>query len=275
MNVDDDRETLFSNALETDARVKRREKAKITASADGHVVSGDAESGNGKFSERAGGRLKTKWLARSAGDPVTIVMNRKDAGIVGEAEFAENFERPERTICNGIRGSAIAENLLAGNLLDDVFGATRIFAKFGRLELIDQPMPVRMTGEFVTSGGDFAHDVRELLGNPSEDEKCAVDVDPGERFEQAASVGFDAARISRPASTIDDIGEGFGVKIVLDVDGNDVDGLVMIHRLCLIYELRWRHSEMFDPREILSSIAYDTAIWNPDFGDLTGDSLQR
>src|SRR5580704_18078378 len=142
MNVNHNGQAFLLHLLQSEPSVQPRQQAKIAASSDRHTVSSEAERGEGKFRHRTGRRLKTKWPARRPRHSVTVMMDGINTGIICESQLGQNVERPYGTINHRVSWCAIPSHSLAGDLLNDVLGAPRVFAKFRRLQFVDQSVPV-------------------------------------------------------------------------------------------------------------------------------------
>src|SRR5271163_835050 len=94
MNVDDNRQTFLLHLLQTEPSVQSRQKAKIAAPSDWHIISSQTKRRERKFRHRARRRLKTKRPARRPRHSVTVMMDGINTGVVGESELSQNIERP-------------------------------------------------------------------------------------------------------------------------------------------------------------------------------------
>src|ERR1700690_148993 len=166
MNIGHDGQAFFLYAFQSQSCVDPRQQPKIAAPPDWHIVPSQAKSGDGKLRHRARRRLKTERSTRRPGHPITVMVNGENAGVVSESEFGQNFQRPNGTVDHRIGWSAISGNGLAPDLLNYVFGAPRILFELSRFQLVDQAVPVGMTGQLMSTGCDLAYQCREALGDP-------------------------------------------------------------------------------------------------------------
>src|SRR5437867_10047993 len=97
-----------------------------------------------------------------------------------------------------------------------------VFAELLRIELVDQPVPVGVTGWLVSPGDDLAHKRWVPLGHPAEDEERGLHSSFIKEVEEAASVGLDAARVGTPVRPVYDVGKGLNMIVVLHIHRNDV-----------------------------------------------------
>src|SRR5919197_500876 len=106
-----------------------------------------------------------------AWDAVAIVVNREYAGVVCEALFLEDFQRPEACLRDGITRSAIPKNALASRILKDAHRTPRFLTEFFRRLHIDTPVGVAVRCHFMPTRLDRAYQVRMPFDHPSQNKK--------------------------------------------------------------------------------------------------------
>jgi len=78
-----------------------------------------------------------------------------------------------------------------------------------------------MAGWLMPSLGDFAHQLWVSLRHPAQDEERSGNMAIVQQIEDALRISLNAALVVAPASTWDDACEGFDVKIILHVNGDN------------------------------------------------------
>src|SRR5215471_12901528 len=106
-----------------------------------------------------------------AWDAIAIVMNREYAGVVCEALFLEDFQRPKACLRDGITRSAIPKNALASRIFKDAQCAPRFLTEFIRRLHIDTSVGIAMRCHFMPTHLDRAHQVRMPFDHPSQNKK--------------------------------------------------------------------------------------------------------
>src|SRR5215831_7225631 len=88
-------------------------------------------------------------------------------------------------------------------------------------------MPITMAGELMAAGLDFTHQVRKMLGHPSDKEESRLGVVLVKEIKHTARVGHHARGPLVPGFTAYRAGKGLHLKIVLNVHTQDVCDLLV------------------------------------------------
>ncbi len=79
-------------------------------------------------------------------------------------------------------------------------------------------MPIAVTGDLVTGGGDGSNQLRLALGDPPEDEERRLYAVPLEQPQDSLGIRSHAAIERVPRIPVDHIRERLDMKIVLDIE---------------------------------------------------------
>src|SRR5436190_5792226 len=112
---------------------------------------------------------------RSFDHPEVRMLHWKNAGVVAKTQFTKNFKSPPRLLGDRKTRRSVAANRLAGNVLQQTFGNSTVFAKISRSHLIDQAMAQTMTRNLVSSIGNAPDHVRVLVRHPTDHEEGCMD----------------------------------------------------------------------------------------------------
>ncbi len=195
------------------------EQAEVAASGYGNGTAKKASGGDGVFQQAV-------WVligeTRCAGHAIDVVADGEDGGIVGEAKFHEDIQRPEGLGGDGIAGSAIAKHGLAGDVFQDGFNLAGVFPEGLRGQVIDFTVPVTVAADGVALVVDGLHQLGEPVRDPADDEKGGLGVVPGQQFEDLFGVAHHPLFHGVPVARVDDVLEGGHLEVVFHVDGEVV-----------------------------------------------------
>src|SRR5205814_7311771 len=134
------------------------------------------------------------------------------------AFLREDCVRPFAAAADREGRSAVAADRRAAKVLEDVLGAAHVVTKFFRRLAIYPQMAEAMARQLVPFRQHAPNQLRMPLCHPSQDKEGRLDPALGQNLEQALGVAFYSARQTFPVAPVDRQGEGFDLKIILDVD---------------------------------------------------------
>ena len=198
-------------------------QAKITAAGDGYFHAQKKGRGNGVFAQTVGVAVGE---AGRVGNTVGVVVDGKNGGIVGEAEFLENIERPKGLGGDGVTGGTVAENGFANDVFQDGFDLGGVCAEFLRRHVVHLPVPIAVTADGVALIVDGLHQLGKPVGDPTDNEERGLGVVLGQQVQDFFGVAHYPLFHAVPVLGIDDVLEGGYLEVVFHVDGEVVaDGL--------------------------------------------------
>ena len=223
MEIEDEAAAFAARLPKRPLRVPLGKNAKITAAGGGKIPWAQAHGGRRELVQAASlTALPLEGRLGREGHSIDVMMNGEDAGIIEKSLLREDLDSPKRPLDDGETGRSITDDGPAAGILNRGAGATRIGTKFAGRKIPDAAMPVAVAADFVTGGDDLAHDLREALGDPSENEKGGPGSVAAEKIENAARVVRDAGGIGRPAFGRNAVAESFDVEIIFDIHAKSV-----------------------------------------------------
>src|SRR5689334_12599903 len=94
------------------------------------------------------------------------MMNRINAGIVGEPFFRQNVQRPEAGLGDGPAWRPISAHSNARGVFNRLFGLPGIFTEFIRRKAVHRAVPVAVAGKLMPSGLNVPHQMWKALSHP-------------------------------------------------------------------------------------------------------------
>src|ERR1700722_5116932 len=89
--------------------------------------------------------------------PVEVMVNRKNARVIGKAFFGQDVQGPETFPRDRPTRRAIAVDSDPGSILDSPHRGASVLPEFVRRHRIDLAMPVAVTGKFVPARVHFSN----------------------------------------------------------------------------------------------------------------------
>ena len=244
VQVDQDRASVrFHNAASRPSMAPPRQVAK-RAPAAGWKIASEYPHGHWRnFAESLQMiDLPTEWETWCARNSVKVVQHRKDAGIVEETFFFENWYSPEGLTNNRERRGTIGGRLFPASICDCRYRTSRIGAKFVRSKPVDSAVEKAVAADLVTGSADLANDRGVALCDPPENKKCPVRVKSPQKFEKPASIVNDAAGEIGPRFRLDLACEGFDLEVIFYVytQAMQLRFIHMVSIFAILYRLRTR-----------------------------------
>ena len=159
------------------------------------------------------------------GYAIDIVPNRKDAGVIGEAQLAQDIQSPQRLPRDGISRGPIAVDAYAGDVFQQGFGVAGLGIKLIARLVEHQLVTHAVTGDLVTGSQDVAHQLRAALGHPTQHKERGFDFALFEQLQQAVRVGLGAIGHGVPLLAPYNLRKRDDVEVVFDVNGQRIDHL--------------------------------------------------
>lgn len=155
-------------------------------------------------------------------DSVAIVSNGDDATVVLDSVLKQFLDRPWVLLGNGEAGSSKVSHRLPGDFGQGIAGQLHVDIECHRALLIEQPVPIRMRADDVTRLIDTTNQVRELICHPAQ--YIAERLHPArlEHIEHRVGIVFHSRFPIEPALSRDERIEGRDLKVVFDIDAEDV-----------------------------------------------------
>ena len=193
-----------------------RKEAEVSTPGDGEVAAGDPPRG-GRHLEQAWPDLVNK--ARSVGNPVAVVVHRKDAGIVANAALQQHLEGPQRIPGDGEIRGPVAINRVGDDACQDLEGSLQVGSETFGIQVIDEFMAIPVRRDLVPLVSDLAHQVRRPLGGGTEDEERRPRTGLLQQVEEPTGTHPYAGFELTPVAALD----LDALVPVLEVDGKDID----------------------------------------------------
>src|SRR5262249_1114939 len=164
--------------------------------------------------------MRPEWRA---GDAVTIVVRRVDARIEREALLDQYVERPQVAARDRETGGAVCRHGFASKVFQQDASTAHVGPKFvGRL-LVNQAMPVAVTGNFVAGGVDGTHQFRLAVGDPAQYEERGPDASVFENLQNLVRPDAHARLVSVPLRSVHAVLERGNLVEVFHVDRQGVE----------------------------------------------------
>src|SRR6266850_3071345 len=110
--------------------------------------------------------------------------------------------------------STITKNLHSARTFQRFTRALQVLSKLSRSHLTNSAMIITATRDLMSTASDFFHDFGALIRDPSEHEKCSLDIVSVQKIKRLDCVLFEASFEAIPLSTLDQPVKGSNVKIV-------------------------------------------------------------
>ena len=105
------------------------------------------------------------------GNAVELVAHRENARVVPEPEIEQHVDRPERAGRDRERGRPVAEDLAAGQVLEELLRPLDVGAERLAPDVVGEPVGVAMRRDLMAGGRDHAGERGMPLGVPGENEE--------------------------------------------------------------------------------------------------------
>src|SRR5579859_1154881 len=119
--------------------------------------------------------LGPKRRAWSGGNSVAIVADGINRRIVSETRFGQDVKGPGRLPHDAEGRRPVADDLLAGCLLESVLAEAQIITEASRRMAVNALVVPAMTGDLVAGAANGADQIGVVLGNLADDEKRGLD----------------------------------------------------------------------------------------------------
>ena len=223
VEIENSRFASTGQGPETPPKDCRGEKSQIGATGPGEVRVSETPSRHREFLDGAAfGQAQAARVPWEVGDSIAVMPDGKDRGVIIEALFGENIQGPKRLVGDRITGRSIAANPAPAGVLDRLPGTLEVVGECLTSQFIDQLMAVAMARNLVAAIRNFSNQGWLSLGNPAKDKEGAPNTVAVKGIEQPPRILKNAARLSVPVGSIDNV-----IKI------GDLEVVLKIHRKCI------------------------------------------
>ncbi len=195
-----------------------REQTEVTAT-DRDREAVDLRCSGREFQNGAAGRGEGVDLFLSVGHPVAVMAgDGENAAVVRETLLGQDVECPQGAFDDRKTGRSVSGHSDPAGVVNSIDRGGDIGRELLGGEVIDQPVPVAVRGDFMSSLGDAADERGEAFSDPAEYEKCRSDAAVVKQSEQPVGVCFDPALVLIPVVSGNTMLERGDLVIVFDVD---------------------------------------------------------
>src|SRR6266850_8098734 len=155
-------------------------------------------------------------------NPVAVVVDRKDARVVLEAQLDQDVQTPRGLRDDRVAGCAKPDDRRARDPLEARFRACDIVPALIGGHRIDQPMAIPMRADLMTACGDLLDHPRSSLRFPAQDEERSLDAVLVQDLQETGGILLDAAFVGGPTLETNAGLERRHLIVVFDVDRQGV-----------------------------------------------------
>src|SRR5262249_2061068 len=169
------------------------EESEVPAAADGEIHAQQARGPDGKFDQtRAAGAQDVVLKTGRLGIAVTVVPDRVATGVVAKPLGQQDLVRPRLCPWNGEVGRAVADDGLAGSVLEHGLRAAHVGTELPRRLARDELVAVAVTCDLVPLASDLADEIGMMSGDLAQDKEGRSRSAGRQQREHALRAGFDA-----------------------------------------------------------------------------------
>lgn len=159
---------------------------------------------------------------RRTRDSVGVVVHWKDGGIVGEAKFLEDIERPEGLFGDRIAGGTVAENGFADDVFKECFDLAGVGTKFLGSEVVNFTMPITVGANAVPLIVDGLDQLWVSFRYPADNEEGGFSLVISQQRQDSFGVVYHPLFHGVPIAWINDVLKGGNLEVVFHIDGEVV-----------------------------------------------------